>query len=200
MPLHFHLMQLLVVKFQLNVINLSVYVHHQAEIRVFLWYFQLKVNGATSAIRLGVAKFVDTLQIFQPNVATEFHHDEFGEFQLHLSRKVRSLLHSKLGAQSHSNKLAKSRPVLLLYYSQRHFLYPKGKPTQYRVLAILFSLNPLRYNHAPKQQYFLLAMFDFPLCFHLEKQPDFQPHFLTIAESISRKLSHNLAGWICLYH
>ena len=200
MPLHFHLMRLLAVKFRLNVINPSVFARHQAEIRVFLWYFLLKVNDATSARRLGVAKFVDTLQIFQPNVATEFHPGEFGEFQLHLSRKVRSQWHSKLGVPSRSNRLAKSRPVLLLCYSQRHFLYPKGKPTQYRVLVILSSRDPLRYNHAPKQQYFLLAMFDFPLCFHSEKQPDFQPHFLTIAESMLRKLSHNLAGWIRLYH
>ena len=113
---------------------------------------------------------------------------------------MRSQWHLKLGVPSHSNRLAKSRPVLLLCYSQRHFLYPKGKPKQYRVLAILFSPDRLQYNHAPKQQYFLLAMFDFPLCFHSEKQPDFQPHFLTIAESMLRKLSHNLAGWIRLYH
>ena len=77
-------------------------------------------------------------KFFQPNVATEFHPGEFGEFQLHLSRKVWSQWHSKLGAQSHSNRLAKSRPVLLQCYSQRHFLYPKDKPKQYRVLAILF--------------------------------------------------------------
>ena len=92
----------------------------------------------TSVIRLGVYQIVDTLQIFSLNVATEFHPGEFDEFQLHLSRKVRSQWHSKLGVPSHSNTLAKSRLVLLLCYSQRHFLYQKGKPTQYQVLAILF--------------------------------------------------------------
>ena len=69
--------------------------------------FSAKVNGATSAIRLGVAKFVDILRIFQPNVATGIHPGEFGEFQLHLSRKVRSQWHLKLDVQSHLKQACK---------------------------------------------------------------------------------------------